>query len=63
MTRTPTKEFHNPDGSINFPRAINAGHEARAQALRDMYVAVTKIIKAKLIFSARNGEISASPTT
>jgi hypothetical protein len=62
MTRTSTNEFLNPDGSINYARAINAGHEARTQALGDMYVAVAKMIKVKLMFSAKNEDAPASST-
>jgi len=61
MTRNSTSEFQNPDGSINFPRAINAGHEARTQALRKVWVAAIKIIKAKLAFITRKQGAPSSP--
>lgn len=36
MKRFLPTEFHRKDGTINLEKAINAGHEARSEALKEV---------------------------
>ena len=48
MTRKSAENFYNADGTINTTRAMDAGHQARCDALRDMAKTATGLIREKL---------------
>ncbi len=59
MTRTTTQNFRNADGSINTARAMRAGHEARSQAFREIFLIAVKMISARQTptLKKRNGHV------
>ncbi len=45
MTIKQQSEFVSANGSVNTTKAIRAGHEARSEALREMYATLRSMVE------------------
>jgi len=61
MERNAPLHFFNADGSVNYARAMAAGHQARSDALFGFLMLVKQSVQARLNGNSRNRNILSMP--